>query len=64
MAPFQQGCQFVDVSREEGHFVLIGDYSPSAQNVMSIFGTSFGDMALENNIRSLIDGELGPFDKV
>ena len=31
---------------------------------MGILGTGLRNMALEDNIRSLIDGKLGPFDKI
>lgn len=42
----------------------VGDYLPSAQNIVSIFGTGFWDMAIEDNLRSLIDSELSAFDEV
>jgi hypothetical protein len=64
MAAFQKCRQFVKAPGKTGHFALIGDYLPGAQDIISIVGTSFRNVALEDNIRGLIDSELSPLDEV
>src|SRR5215469_3009623 len=55
---------FLKALRKTRHFPLVRHDLPGPEHIMSIFGASFWNLALEDYRFSLVDRELGSFDEV